>query len=213
MAAAVSPPSRARRSRRASCRADRVPLLRQEHEVGAGRGGAVRAARPARVVRLVGRGVELDGRDAQGFGHAPKDSLGGWPGLPPRSSPARTRSPSSALRRSRTGRATASCATWARATTSSRCGRPAATRCSSIPCARTLAEIERRIDLVDVFRRPDACPNVARDAVAAGAGALWLQLGIVSAGGAGSRKRPGSTTSRTRARRSCTPPSLQPEPT
>jgi predicted CoA-binding protein len=49
-----------------------------------------------------------------------------------------------------------------------------------IPCARTLAEITRPIDLVDVFRRPDACPDVARDAVAVGAGAVWLQLGIVS---------------------------------
>jgi predicted CoA-binding protein len=49
-----------------------------------------------------------------------------------------------------------------------------------IPCARSLAEIERPIDLVDVFRRPEACPDVARDAVAAGARALWLQLGIVS---------------------------------
>jgi predicted CoA-binding protein len=33
---------------------------------------------------------------------------------------------------------------------------------------------------VDVFRRPEACPGVAEDAVAAEAGALWLQLGIVS---------------------------------
>jgi uncharacterized protein len=49
-----------------------------------------------------------------------------------------------------------------------------------IPCARTLAEIDRPIDLVDVFRRPDACPDVARDAVAVRAGAVWLQLGIVS---------------------------------
>jgi uncharacterized protein len=50
-----------------------------------------------------------------------------------------------------------------------------------IPCARSLVEIDRPIDLVDVFRRPDACPDVAREAVAAGAKALWLQLGIVSA--------------------------------
>lgn len=49
-----------------------------------------------------------------------------------------------------------------------------------IPCVRTLAEVDRPIDLVDVFRRPDACPDVARDAVAAGAKAVWLQLGIVS---------------------------------
>jgi uncharacterized protein len=49
-----------------------------------------------------------------------------------------------------------------------------------VPCARSLADIEESIDLVDVFRRPEACPEVARDAVAAGARSLWLQLGIVS---------------------------------
>jgi predicted CoA-binding protein len=45
----------------------------------------------------------------------------------------------------------------------------------------SLAEIEEPIDLVDVFRRSEFCADVARQAVAAGAGALWLQLGIVSA--------------------------------
>ncbi len=35
-------------------------------------------------------------------------------------------------------------------------------------------------DIIDVFRRPDDCPEHAREAVAAGAGVLWLQLGIVS---------------------------------
>ena len=49
-----------------------------------------------------------------------------------------------------------------------------------VPCVRTLAEIDEPIDLVDVFRRPEACPEVAREAVAAGARSLWLQLGIVS---------------------------------
>jgi uncharacterized protein len=37
-----------------------------------------------------------------------------------------------------------------------------------------------RFDIVDVFRRPDVAPDVARQAVEAGAGALWLQLGVVS---------------------------------
>jgi predicted CoA-binding protein len=37
-----------------------------------------------------------------------------------------------------------------------------------------------RFDFVDVFRRPDAAAEVARQAVEAGAGALWLQLGVVS---------------------------------
>jgi predicted CoA-binding protein len=44
----------------------------------------------------------------------------------------------------------------------------------------SLAEIGEPIDLVDVFRRSEFCPDVARQAVAAGAGALWLQLGVVS---------------------------------
>ena len=49
-----------------------------------------------------------------------------------------------------------------------------------VPCVRTLAEIDRPIDLVDVFRRADATPALAEEAAAVGAGALWLQLGLVS---------------------------------
>jgi predicted CoA-binding protein len=49
-----------------------------------------------------------------------------------------------------------------------------------VPCVASLAEVEEPIDLVDVFRRPEFCADVAREAVAAGAKALWLQLGIVS---------------------------------
>ena len=36
------------------------------------------------------------------------------------------------------------------------------------------------VGIVDVFRRPDQCEGHARDAVAAGARCLWLQLGIAS---------------------------------
>ena len=36
------------------------------------------------------------------------------------------------------------------------------------------------IDIVDVFRRPELTEDVAREAVAIGAGALWLQLGVVN---------------------------------
>ena len=35
-------------------------------------------------------------------------------------------------------------------------------------------------DVVDVFRRPEAAPDVARDAVETGARALRLQLGVIS---------------------------------
>jgi predicted CoA-binding protein len=50
-----------------------------------------------------------------------------------------------------------------------------------VPCVATLSEIEEPIDLVDVFRRPEFCAGHAREAVAAGAKALWLQMGIESA--------------------------------
>jgi predicted CoA-binding protein len=45
----------------------------------------------------------------------------------------------------------------------------------------SLASLEEPVDLVDVFRRPEYCADVAREAAAIGAPALWLQLGIVSA--------------------------------
>jgi predicted CoA-binding protein len=50
-----------------------------------------------------------------------------------------------------------------------------------VPCVATLAQIDEPIDLVDVFRRPEFCPGHAREAVAAGAKALWPQVGIESA--------------------------------
>jgi predicted CoA-binding protein len=49
-----------------------------------------------------------------------------------------------------------------------------------VPCVATLAEIGEPVDLVDVFRRVEHCPAHAREAVEARAGAIWLQLGLVS---------------------------------
>jgi uncharacterized protein len=48
------------------------------------------------------------------------------------------------------------------------------------PVYRTLAEIPEQVGLVDVFRPSQQTPDIAREAVAAGATALWLQLGIAS---------------------------------
>ncbi|NDK88551.1 CoA-binding protein [Gordonia desulfuricans] len=45
---------------------------------------------------------------------------------------------------------------------------------------RTLADIPEQVGLVDVFRPSADTPEIARQAVAAGATALWLQLGISS---------------------------------
>ena len=50
-----------------------------------------------------------------------------------------------------------------------------------VPVASSLLEIDGPIDVVDVFRRPEFTPEIAREAVAVGARALWLQTGIVSA--------------------------------
>jgi predicted CoA-binding protein len=46
--------------------------------------------------------------------------------------------------------------------------------------APSLAALDEPVDLVDVFRRPEFCAGVAREAAAIGAPALWLQLGIRS---------------------------------
>jgi uncharacterized protein len=58
--------------------------------------------------------------------------------------------------------------------------RPHRTEILGIPCVDSVADIEEPVDLVDVFRRPEFCPDMAEQAAAAGAKALWLQLGIVS---------------------------------
>lgn len=35
-------------------------------------------------------------------------------------------------------------------------------------------------DIVDVFRKPEEAPQVARDAIAAGAKAIWFQYGVIN---------------------------------
>jgi uncharacterized protein len=53
------------------------------------------------------------------------------------------------------------------------------------------AEVPEHIDIVDVFRRPAAVPAIAEEAVSVGAGALWLQFGVISAEGAAIAERGG----------------------
>jgi hypothetical protein len=40
------------------------------------------------------------------------------------------------------------------------------------------------VDVVNVFRAPDALPQIARDAVTIGAGTLWCQFGVINEEGA-----------------------------
>jgi uncharacterized protein len=47
-------------------------------------------------------------------------------------------------------------------------------------CVASLGEIDRPIDIVDVFRRSSAVGDVAKDAASAGATCLWLQEGVRS---------------------------------
>jgi uncharacterized protein len=60
-------------------------------------------------------------------------------------------------------------------------GNPAATEILGERVYRTLSEVPGQVGLVDVFRPAGQAPDVVRQAVAAGATAVWLQLGIVSA--------------------------------
>jgi uncharacterized protein len=48
------------------------------------------------------------------------------------------------------------------------------------PAYRTLADVPEPVDLVNVFRPSEDATEVVRQAVAAGAPAVWLQSGIVS---------------------------------
>ena len=45
---------------------------------------------------------------------------------------------------------------------------------------RELAQIGEPIDLVDIFRRPQAAGEAVDEAIAAGAQAVWMQIGVIN---------------------------------
>ena len=49
-----------------------------------------------------------------------------------------------------------------------------------VPCYPDLASVPEPVEFVNVFRRPQYCPDVVRDAIAVGAKVVWLQSGIFS---------------------------------
>lgn len=48
------------------------------------------------------------------------------------------------------------------------------------PTLEKAAEAGGSFDIVDVFRRPEHTPDIAKSAVATGSRALWMQLGVVN---------------------------------
>ncbi|MBA3678108.1 MAG: CoA-binding protein [Sphingosinicella sp.] len=45
---------------------------------------------------------------------------------------------------------------------------------------RDLSQIGEPIDLVDIFRRPQAAGEAVDEAIAAGAKAIWMQIGVIN---------------------------------
>ncbi len=48
----------------------------------------------------------------------------------------------------------------------------------------SLSEVPEPVDIVNVFRAPEALPGIARETVAIGASALWCQFGVINEEGA-----------------------------
>lgn len=46
-------------------------------------------------------------------------------------------------------------------------------------CYRSLGDIPGKVDIVDLFQKPDRIPRLVDEAIAIGARVVWMQLGIV----------------------------------
>ena len=58
---------------------------------------------------------------------------------------------------------------------------------------KSLADVPVPIDIVNVFRAPDALPDIARDTVAIRAATLWCQFGVINEEGARTAEAGGVT--------------------
>ena len=56
--------------------------------------------------------------------------------------------------------------------------RPGLTEIRGIKVFPNLAAIDRPVDMVEVFRKPDDLPGIAAEAIAIGAKVLWAQIGV-----------------------------------
>jgi uncharacterized protein len=51
-------------------------------------------------------------------------------------------------------------------------------------CYPSLSEIPEKVDVVDVFRKPEDVPPIVEDAIRIGAKVAWLQIGVIHEGAA-----------------------------
>lgn len=55
----------------------------------------------------------------------------------------------------------------------------------------TLSDIQEKIDIVDVFRRPEGVPEVVDEAIKLGVPAIWLQEGVIHEDAAAKARKAG----------------------
>ncbi len=55
---------------------------------------------------------------------------------------------------------------------------PALTSVLGEPCYPSLSACGKAVDIVDIFRAPDAVPPIVEEAIATGAKAIWMQEGV-----------------------------------
>ena len=58
-------------------------------------------------------------------------------------------------------------------------------------CYASLDEVPERVDIVDIFRRSEFVPEIVEQAIRVGAGAIWMQEGVINVEAAAKAKAAG----------------------